>query len=144
MQSNSRGAGLYPHTSLEAKPAPELRCVEPSHSSLPATLPVLQGNTECSALRKQHCFQRQFASVSFPVKGTILLTLWVGCHPPTGCLPWSHLTCTATLGAECLQRSSLQSQCPALLQSMSGWWRMAARNEEAHMVGEGMFFSGET
>lgn len=110
MQSNSRGAGLYPHTRPEAKPAAELGCVEPSHSTLPATLPVPQGNTECSALRKQHCFQRQFASVSFPVKGTISLALWVGCHPPTGCLPWSHLTCTPTLGAECCPPSKVSAQ----------------------------------
>lgn len=101
MQSSSRGACPDPRTSPGAKPAPELGCLEPSPSTLPATLPVLWGNTECSALSKQHCFQRQFASVSFPVKGTILLALWVGCHPPTRCLPWSYLTCTPILGAEC-------------------------------------------
>ena len=89
--------------------------VEPSHSTLPATLPVLQGNTECSALSKQHCFQRQFASVSFPVKGTISLALWVGCHPPTGCLPWSHPTCAPVLGAECCaSKVSAQPFCCSL------------------------------
>lgn len=115
MQSNSRGARPYPRTSPEAKPAPELRCVEPSHSTLPARLRVLLGDTECSALSKQHCFQRQFASVSFPVKGTISLALWVGCHPPTGCLPWSHLTYTPVLGAVILPKSV-----PTLLQGIQG------------------------
>lgn len=100
MHGNSRDACRYPCTSLEAKPAPELGCLESSSpSASPATLPVLRENTECSGLSKQHCFHRQFASMSFPVKGTVLLALWVGCHPPTARLPWSHLPCTSTLGA---------------------------------------------
>lgn len=141
MQSNSRGARPYPRTSPEAKPAPELGCVEPSHSTLPARLPVLLGNTECSALSKQHCFQRQFASVIFPIKGTISLALWVGCHPPTGCLPWSHLTCTPVLGAEYCHPSKVIAQ-PFCSVFRVG--RMAARNEGAHVIGEGTFSSGET
>lgn len=138
MHSNSREACPYTCTSLEAKPVPELGCLESSPSALPATLPFLRENTECSDLSEHHCFQRQFASMSFPVKRTILLALWVRCHPPMGCLPQSHLTPTQVLHA-----AALPNAVPQPLQRERWRWSLVPINAEAHVVGDNILPSGE-